>query len=87
MIVDANSASPQLPGVTYYGVEATHSQMCKFGDAHAPGFRALSTDVRQWALDAPAVVARRWEADLDEVRGRVREEMRERIAPFVSYYP
>ncbi|KAM3504886.1 hypothetical protein MY11210_008182, partial [Beauveria gryllotalpidicola] len=88
VIVDANSASPQLPGVTYYGVEATHSQMCKFASASAPGFRALSTDVRQWVLDAPALIARRWAAEDCERAARVHSEITERVAsPSASLPP
>lgn len=85
LIVDAHSASPQLPGVTYYGVEATHSQLCKFGSSSAPGFRALSTDIRQWVLEAPMIVDARWEAEQAEMSARVRNEIHERISPFVSY--
>lgn len=87
IVVDANSASPQLPGVTYYGVEATHAHMCKFASASAPGFRALSTDIRQWALDAPSLVAVRWEVEGLERAARMRHEMRERMSPFVSSAP
>ncbi|QUC21150.1 uncharacterized protein UV8b_05393 [Ustilaginoidea virens] len=83
-IVDANSASPQLPGVTYYGVEATHSQMCKFASANAPGFRALSTDIRQWVRDAPAFISMRWEAEEQEKASRMRNEVHERISPFMA---
>ena len=83
VIVDSSSASPQLPGVTYYGVEATHSDMCKFNSPCAPGFRALSTDVRQWVLDAPAVIRRRWTTEDEEAMARARLEMQERITPLV----
>lgn len=81
IIVDANSASPQLPGVTYYGVEATHSQLCKFTSPSSPGFRALSTDIRQWALDAPAIISRRWDAELRDRSLRVQNELSERCMP------
>ncbi|KAM3435566.1 hypothetical protein NHJ13734_005469 [Beauveria thailandica] len=90
VIVDANSASPQLPGVTYYGVEATHSEMCKFASASAPGFCALYTDVRQWVLDAPALIARRWAAEDYERAARVHSEITERgvvSSPFASRSP
>ncbi len=83
IVVDANSASPQLPGVTYYGVEATHSQLCKFDNFNAPGFRALTTDMRQWIVDAPALIAGRWAVEEDELSARVRHEIHERISPFV----
>lgn len=84
IVVDANSASPLLPGVTYYGVEATHAHMCKFASASAPGFRALSTDIRQWILDAPALIAVRWEVEGLERTARMRNEIHERMSPFVS---
>jgi hypothetical protein len=71
LIVDANSASPQLPGVVYYGIEATHSQMCKFASSNAPGFRTLSTDIRCWVQEAPGVIQGRWV--LEERETQVRE--------------
>ncbi|KND89384.1 Protein SERAC1 [Tolypocladium ophioglossoides CBS 100239] len=84
LVVDAKSASPQLPGVTYYGVEATHGQMCKFASASAPGYRALSTDIRQWVLDAPALIAVRWDVEGLERATQMHNEIHERMSPFVS---
>ncbi|ODA75958.1 hypothetical protein RJ55_08599 [Drechmeria coniospora] len=84
IVVDANSASPQLPGVTYYGIEATHGMMCKFDSPSAPGFRAISTDIRQWVLDAPAIIAVRWEMEEQERAARIRHELRERMSPYVN---
>ncbi|QPG97978.1 hypothetical protein C2857_007115 [Epichloe festucae Fl1] len=83
-VVDASSASPQLPGVTYYGVEATHSQMCKFASPNAPGYRAVSTDIRQWVDEAPALINVRWEVEEQEKAFRMRQELHERMSPFVS---
>ncbi|GAB0136668.1 hypothetical protein EsDP_00004962 [Epichloe bromicola] len=83
-VVDACSASPQLPGVTYYGVEATHSQMCKFASPNAPGYRAVSTDIRQWVDEAPALINVRWEVEEQEKAFRMRQELHERMSPFVS---
>lgn len=86
MVVDANSAGPQLAGVTYYGVEANHSQMCKFGSTSAPGFRTLSTDVREWVIDAPAVIKGRWKIEDEENDVRLWNEINERrmATPMVS---
>jgi hypothetical protein len=83
-VVDADSASPQLPGVTYYGVEATHSQLCKFASPSAPGFRALSTDIREWIIEAPAVIHGRWKAEEEDANRRMRNEIQEHIFPLVS---
>lgn len=82
-MVDAQSASPQLPGVTYYGVEATHVNMCKFESSIAPGYRNLAASLREWVGAAPSVVEGRWvEEDAERVaRFRHAErEARERIA-------
>lgn len=87
IVVDANSASPQLPGVTYYGIEAAHSQMCKFSSASAPGYRTVSTDIRQWVLDAPAVVQVRWQVEEEETALKMRNELHERMSPLVSPQP
>lgn len=84
LVVDANSASPQLPGVTYYGVEATHAQMCKFSSSNAPGYRALSTDIRQWVMDAPDIIDVRWQVEEQERAARMRHEIHERMSPYVS---
>jgi hypothetical protein len=84
IVVDSNSASPQLPGVTYYGVEATHTQLCRFASADAPGYRALSTDARQWVRDAPLVIQVRWAAEEQEQAIRMRVDLQERMSPFVS---
>ncbi|KAH7322883.1 Alpha/Beta hydrolase protein [Stachybotrys elegans] len=87
IVVDANSASPQLPGVTYYGVEATHSQMCKFDSPSAPGYRALSTDIRRWVTEAPPVIQMRWAAEQQDNTFRMRTEMQERMSPFALLQP
>ncbi|CAG9941268.1 unnamed protein product [Clonostachys rosea f. rosea IK726] len=84
IVVDADSASPQLPGVTYYGVEATHSQLCKFASPSAPGFRALSTDIREWIIEAPAVIHGRWKAEEEDANRRMRNEIQEHIFPLVT---
>ena len=84
IVVDAVSASPQLPGVTYYGIEATHTNMCKFDSVHAPGYRLISTEIREWARDAPAVVNMRWQMEEEEMANRMRHEIQERMSPYVS---
>jgi hypothetical protein len=84
LIVDPGSASPQLPGVTYYGIEATHSGMCKFDSPRAPGFRSISTTFREWIGEAPPVIEVRWHVEEKEARARLGAEINEQIAPYVS---
>lgn len=78
------SASPQLPGVTYYGIEATHSGMCKFESANAPGYRTVSTTIRDWVREAPPVIAIRWHVEDEDRLVRAKQDINERMRPFVS---
>jgi hypothetical protein len=84
--VDAASASPQLPGVTYYGIEATHSDMCKFDSDQAPGYRTVSTAIREWIADAPNVIPVRWQVEDAQRRVRANLENFERARLYVSVF-
>ncbi|RYP09080.1 hypothetical protein DL764_001501 [Monosporascus ibericus] len=87
LIVDANSAGPQLPGVTYYAIEATHSGMCKFESKNAPGYRTIVTAIRDWVGEAPDVIATRWRVEDEEKLARAKHEIEERMKPWVGRYP
>ncbi|KAJ2985968.1 hypothetical protein NUW58_g1594 [Xylaria curta] len=78
LVVDATSASPQLPGVTYYGIEATHSGMCKFESTNAPGFHTISTAIRDWVTEAPRVIEVRWRTEERDRWSKVQGEIDER---------
>jgi len=84
LVVDANSASPQLPGVTYYAIEATHSGMCKFDSVNAPGFRTVSTAIRDWVAEAPGLIQGRWAVEEEERLARARHDIGERMRPIMS---
>ncbi|KAI1377925.1 hypothetical protein F4677DRAFT_443844 [Hypoxylon crocopeplum] len=84
LIVGANSASPQLPGVTYYAIEATHSGMCKFESRNAPGYRTVATAIRDWVVDAPDVITTRWRIEDDEKLARAKHEIEERMKPWID---
>ncbi|EFX04695.1 and nb-arc domain containing protein [Grosmannia clavigera kw1407] len=66
-IVTATSASPQLPGVMYYGIEADHSGMCKFDGPSAPGYFTVSSAIYDWVEEAPPVIDVRWNLE-DTIR-------------------
>ncbi|KAI0909552.1 hypothetical protein F4823DRAFT_593893 [Ustulina deusta] len=84
LVVDANSAGPQLPGVTYYAIEATHSGMCKFDSKNAPGYRTIASAIRAWVLDAPDVITTRWRVEEDEKLARAKHEIEERMKPWIQ---
>ncbi|KAI0017119.1 hypothetical protein F4780DRAFT_782650 [Xylariomycetidae sp. FL0641] len=84
LVVDSNSASPQLPGVTYYAIEATHSGMCKFDSKNAPGYRTVATALRDWVAGAPDVISTRWRVEEDEKLARAKHEIEERMKPWIN---
>lgn len=84
LIVDPSSAAPQLPGVTLYGIEATHSGMCKFGSEADSGYGIISTAIREWAAEAQNVIPIRWKVEESDRQMRVNLETFERVRPFVS---
>lgn len=80
-VVDQTSASPLLPDVSYFGIEATHSGICKFESKRAPGYMNVSTKLKTWALEASPIIRARWreekqkriqerEAQIRELRGQ-----------------
>ncbi|ENH64671.1 Protein SERAC1 [Fusarium oxysporum f. sp. cubense race 1] len=83
-IVDANSAGPQLPGVTYYGIEASHSNMCKFDGTSSPGFRNIAITIQQWIQRAPSATQERWLAEEDERRACAMIRANEIMSPYTS---
>jgi hypothetical protein len=74
-IVDKESAAPLLPGVNYYGIEATHSTMCKFESKNSPGYLNISMRIRNWVQECPPVIQSRWLSER-----RARQQVRENEA-------
>ncbi|KAI8631832.1 hypothetical protein F5Y19DRAFT_492784 [Xylariaceae sp. FL1651] len=83
LVVDSNSASPQLPGVTYFAIEATHSGMCKFDSKNAPGYRTVATAIREWVVNAPDVITTRWRIEEEERMARAKHDIEERMKPWI----
>ncbi|CAK7230365.1 hypothetical protein SBRCBS47491_007561 [Sporothrix bragantina] len=82
-VVDKISACPQLPGVTYYDIEADHSHMCKFDGPNAPGYRTMTTAIQEWVKEAPAVIDVRWKVEQEDRAARLRRELEERQNAYV----
>ncbi|PCD19552.1 hypothetical protein FGRA07_05301 [Fusarium graminearum] len=84
-VVDAHSAGPPLPGVTYYGIEANHVDMCKFESINSPGFRNIAITLQQWIERAPFLIQERWLAAEDEGRNRALAKVNEIMSPFAAH--
>lgn len=62
-IVDQESASPLLRDVQYFGIEATHSDMCKFESKNSPGYLNVSTTIKSWVQECLPVIQSRQEEE------------------------
>ncbi|KAJ4321902.1 hypothetical protein N0V84_005068 [Fusarium piperis] len=80
-VVRAEAANPPLPHVTYFGIEAAHSGMCKFDNLKTPGFRRIRAAIQQWVHDAPARIQRHW---ISENEGPAPTAGDEAAQPFTS---
>ncbi|PKK51844.1 hypothetical protein CI102_5881 [Trichoderma harzianum] len=84
LVVDGPSAGNPLPGATYYGIEATHSNMCKFKDINAPGYLIISTAIRDWVGDSTEVIKNRWDNEKEDRHAKVRRDIDEMQKSSVS---
>jgi hypothetical protein len=75
LVVDEDSAAPDIDGVERMGIERDHSHMCKFEDENAPGYDVVAEAVQRYADAAPRLIIQRW----DEER-RIREFERQGAA-------
>ncbi|KAK3346683.1 hypothetical protein B0T25DRAFT_283996 [Lasiosphaeria hispida] len=86
-VVDTASANPQMVGVTYYGIEATHSGMCKFESDNAPGYLNVSTAIREWVALSLTVIPTRWNMEDEDRRTRANLEYFERMRSYNRVAP
>jgi hypothetical protein len=84
-IVDKDSAAPFLPDVLYFGIEATHSGMCKFESKNSPGYTSVSVTLRSWIQECGPVIQARWENEKRQ-RWQIRQaQAAELLGTFVSH--
>ncbi|KAF7943544.1 hypothetical protein EAE96_011466 [Botrytis aclada] len=86
-IVDQTSASPLLPDVSYFGIEATHSGMCKYESKRAPGYMNVSTKIKTWALEASPVIRARWRHEIKKRAEETEAQIRELRGQFEDVRP
>ncbi|KAK0714746.1 hypothetical protein B0H67DRAFT_553402 [Lasiosphaeris hirsuta] len=67
-VVERDSAAPLWDDVVRGGINATHSDMVKFGSHQAPGYRLVLATLNKHVKSAPEEIAKRWEQDLEMVR-------------------
>jgi hypothetical protein len=85
LVVDMSSASPQLPGVTCFGIEATHLDMCRYESRNSPGFRNVSLTINSWVKECPPIIKARWNVE-KKVEARF-EELVKRYVSFSFKFP
>ncbi|TVY62779.1 Protein SERAC1, partial [Lachnellula suecica] len=63
LIVDQISASPAMAHAEKYGIEATHSGMCKFDSKSSPGYSMVAGHIKGWVEKSPPVIQARQEEE------------------------
>jgi hypothetical protein len=87
IVVDALSATPPLPGVHSYGIEATHTGMCRYENENAPGYQMVTGAVRQWVAESPFIIDIRWRKEDTYLKLRANLNDAERLQQSVSTPP
>lgn len=85
MIVDQLSAGPLLPDVQYFGIEATHSGMCKYESKSAPGYTNVAVTLRSWVIDCPRVVESYWNLEVAQRTAKNEAQAMSLLNQYVSY--
>lgn len=82
-VVDQASAAPMLPDVTYFGIEADHSGICKFANKNAPGYLSIATTINSWVRESLPIIRARW-----DMERKTRKQIREaQVAELLESYP
>ncbi len=58
--------------------------MSKFESVNGPGYRTLSTALREWVAEAPPVIEVRWGIEEEDRQARAKHDINERQMPFVG---
>lgn len=87
LIVDQNSAGPLLPDVQYFGIEATHSEMCKFESKNSPGYLNISTTIKSWVEESPRVIKARQDMERRLRQQDKEAKAREMLGIFEAIHP
>jgi hypothetical protein len=64
-LVEESSAAPSIDNTERCGIDDTHSGMVKFSASNSSGYRTVTAALARYCNDAPAVIARRWQKELE----------------------
>ncbi|TVY80281.1 Nephrocystin-3 [Lachnellula suecica] len=60
-VVEESSAAPNLDNTERSGIDASHSGMVKFSSISSSSYRTVISALIRYSLEAPRVIARRWD--------------------------
>jgi hypothetical protein len=78
-IVSQDSADPGWESADRAGIDADHSQMCKFTDENDDGFKLVLSACRRYIERAPRVIRARWNEDRELLAREHKQEAAELI--------
>ncbi|KAI9779630.1 MAG: hypothetical protein M1839_007295 [Geoglossum umbratile] len=63
-IVDESSAAPAVDGAEYAGIEANHTEMCKFDSKNSPGYDIVAEAIQRYSSkEVVSKIKGRWQED------------------------
>ena len=77
VIVDEESASPNVQDVERAVIQQDHSHMCKFENDSAPGFDLVAEGIQRYAGEASTTITLRWNSEKVERTAKRRAEIQE----------
>jgi hypothetical protein len=76
-IVDKESAVPLWPEIEQAGLDANHSQMCKFRTVHDSGFKIILAALKRYSEHAVKTIRYRWTEDRKLLKSEAEAEATE----------
>ncbi|OKL56474.1 hypothetical protein UA08_08099 [Talaromyces atroroseus] len=80
-LVEEDSAAPSMDNTERCGIDATHSGMVKFSTSNSSSYRTVIAALARYCNDAPAVIARRWEKELETLARTRSNDASEIVGP------
>ena len=84
-IVEQDSAAPPWDDAETYGMDATHDDLIKFSNVRDHGYRVVLQTLIRYIKSAPALIASRWDKDMEALEHERQLEAEDLLRPSLRY--
>jgi protein SERAC1 len=76
-----------VEGAEYAGIEANHTEMCKFDTKNSPGYDIVAEAIQRYSSkEVVARIKNRWQEDRKRLREDVAFEANELVEPYSEWH-